>query len=48
MPLAAPDRAFLDRWLAVSREAVGVEGEASREDGRTLTLADALAEVREL
>jgi predicted ATPase/class 3 adenylate cyclase len=47
MPLTAPDRAFLDRRLAVSRAALGVEEEVAGEEGRALALADALAEVHE-
>jgi predicted ATPase/class 3 adenylate cyclase len=46
MPLAAPDRAFLEGRLEASRGALAAQDEeAMEEHGRSLALADALAEV---
>jgi predicted ATPase/class 3 adenylate cyclase len=47
MPLAAPDRAFLERHLAVSRAALGVDAVAAEEAGRPLGVAGALASITE-
>ena len=43
MPLADPDRVFLDRQLAVSREALGNAVADAEEHGRELDLETALA-----
>ena len=48
MPLAGPDRAFLDRHLMVSRAALGEAAAAAEADGRALDVADALAEAAEI
>ena len=48
MPLAGPDRAFLDRHLVVSRAALGEAAAAAEADGRALDVADALAEAAEI
>ena len=48
MPLAGPDRAFLDRHRVVSRAALGEAAAAAEADGRALDVADALAEAAEI
>ena len=48
MPLAEPDRAFLEKHLATSREALGASATDVERDGRALSVLDALAEATEI
>jgi hypothetical protein len=48
MPLTDLDRAFLERQLAMSRQALGAEAVAADREGRALTVPSALGEAADI